>query len=953
VIKQATLNFQNIAIPLLERGWAVIPLKGKIPLTKHGVKDASKDLKQIEAWAKQFPTANVGIATGKISGLVVIDVDDGPGKQGLKSLAEFTKDNPFPQTFTVKTGNGYHYYFAYPEGDIDIRNSASQLGKHMDVRGNGGYVVGPGSVHPETGSLYEIFHDHPVADIEFPLPEKTKMVKVHYQIPKNVSTTYYPDRYAAKVLQSSCDEIALAHTPEGSRNTMIYKKSFIVGCYIPQYLNENTAIDSLYQAAIRCGYVAENGEKATLNTIRSGLNDGKMNPKQLTHQDISYFQNYHSNQKPNGNGHKGQKSTPKDPDFLLTEIGFSDRLVHYYGSDLKHNKSHGWLSWDGKHWNTGAEKQVQEYAKHLAKKLFEEALNLSNEINELNNKAIEQESTGHDSSFYKDKVKILTKRCKELRLHAFSMNKGSSINSVTKLASSDPVIAKDASEFNSDDWLLNVKNGTLNLKTGELQNHKREDLITEYIDIPYDRDATCPLWDDFLSYIMGGNQELIQYLYRALGYSLIGGNSEQALFICYGDGKNGKSVFLGAMQNIMGSYGRESHPDTLMVNNRNNSNGASDDLARLAGARFISVNETKEGHRFDEPKIKSMTGGDKLVARNLYKDSFEFEMKAKIWIRTNHHPEFRGEDIGIKRRMRKIPFLVNVPPEKRDIELPDKLKSEYPGILNRIVQGCLEWQITRLNEPQIVLEATQEYLDQMDIIGQFFSHLFPDGQLTEQKASEMFEFFSSWATLTGRPSLSQTRFGKTLNQRGWTTQKKHGTIWRIPPDNGGQFNNCLPVGTVFYDNSQTVPNLQPSMFENDVGDSGDSYSQKVPIEIENSIYITPVPTIPTIPQEKEENVLNDYITSSSGIWGQFDKNGDSWLRDTEKKEKKTHFLNEAKAFVNRYFSDGNQYELVQLCKRGGLGDSYPAVRKIQQDDYTSDNWAIRVYSLYLKELGEL
>jgi hypothetical protein len=385
-----------------------------------------------------------------------------------------------------------------------------------------------------------------------------------------------------------------------------------------------------------------------------------------------------------------------------------------------------------------------------------------------------------------------------------------------------------------------------------------------------------------------------------------------------------------------------------MVNYRNNSGAASEDVARLAGSRFVSVNETEEGQRWDESKIKSLTGGDKMVARNLYKDSFEFEMKAKIWVRTNNEPEFRGNDMGIKRRMRKIPFNVHIPKDQRDMELPEKLKKEYTGILAAIVRGCLQWQKLKLDEPEIVLNATQEYLDQMDFLGQFFAYLFPEGNFAEQKASDMFEAFSSWAMLTGNPALSQTRFGRILNQRGWTTQKKHGTIWRIPPLNRGIVDETVyPSGKSF----QTIPNQEPSAFtvsSETVGESSPlSLSIGVFAPIDNIIY-----NYPQLSPKEEKERLEYSDNNDYGVGGQFEKSGDSLKKESKKNLPKTEFLNESIAFVDQCLKSGQQYGLVQLCKRGGLGDSYPAVKRIQSKDYTTDNWANRAYAQWLTEQEE-
>ena len=659
----------------------------------------------------------------------------------------------------------------------------------------------------------------------------------------------------------------------------------------------------------------------------------------------------------------GQEKTI--PAFLLTETGLADRLIHHHGENLKHNFAHSWLLWDGKRWQPGAEKEVQEHTKGIVKGLFDEVLDMTEEAHEAERQAITNESNGQDSKYWRDRAASITLEAKSLRSYAKQMNGFRAIRAAVALANSDPVVSVDPEDFDQADWLLNVDNGTIDLQTGKLAKHSRDNLLTKVLPVEY-KEMDTPVWDQFLMDIFNNDQDLIDYIYRALGYSLTGANREQCLFICYGSGSNGKSVFMTAVQNILGSYAIETHPETIMMNGRNNPGQASESTARLAGARFVSVNEIEQGQRFDEAKIKSLTGGDRIIARNLYKSSFEFVMKGKIWMRTNYKPEFRGVDEGITRRMTEIPFTVTIPAEKRDLELPEKLRREYPGILAKMVKGCLEWQRNGLAAPDKVKEATKEYLAQQDFMGAFLDELMPDGY-KEIKASEMFQEYERWAAETGRPAMSQTMFGKRLNQKGWATRKSNGNILRIPP-NQGELGTVRTVENSFFEHSL---DQYSSEFCGDIVTVRDSIPVNPPKGFLISPLITHTTTIPTIPKEEKEKEENKTITgyNTPGIVleneGTVSKIEMGYVSEIQQAEQNTTGtvqgqlvgtpqsvifdeteLAQAIDFVTQMFNDQRQFELMQICKTVGLGDRWPAVRLIQTKDFTKDNWATRVWQAW-------
>jgi putative DNA primase/helicase len=253
-----------------------------------------------------------------------------------------------------------------------------------------------------------------------------------------------------------------------------------------------------------------------------------------------------------------------------------------------------------------------------------------------------------------------------------------------QLAESELPILPD--DLDHDVWLLNLSNGTYNLKTGTIQEHKRENLITKKIDVSYNKDASCPIWLNFLNKIFNNNSETINFVKKAIGYSLTGSTQEQCIFILYGIGCNGKSTLINIVKEILGDYSQQTPSETLMV--RKYTGNVPNDIASLKGVRFVSSVETDEGRGFAESLVKQLTGDDFISARFLRQEFFEFKPECKIWLASNHKPQIRGTDHAIWRRIRLIPFTVTIPEEEKDFNLLDKLRSEKEGILSWAIDGC-------------------------------------------------------------------------------------------------------------------------------------------------------------------------------------------------------------------------------------------------------------------------
>lgn len=283
------------------------------------------------------------------------------------------------------------------------------------------------------------------------------------------------------------------------------------------------------------------------------------------------------------------------------------------------------------------------------------------------------------------------------------------------LRESKALLVTLASDFDSNPWLLNCKNGTINLKEGQLEPHNRDDHITKLALVDFDAVATCPLWNSFLARIMPDTNR-IAYLQRVLGMCLTGDITEQALFIFQGVGANGKSVLLDTVTALMGDYATESAPD-LLVSLQGDRHPT--EIADLMGRRLVVVGESEEDRRLRVNLIKRLTGDTRLKARFMRQDFFEFERTHKMILVTNNRPQVQEAAHAIWRRLRLVPFDVIIPDAEQDKHLIQKLHSEWPGILAWLVRGCSDWQRDGLQEPVAVIHATDEYRAEQDLLTYF------------------------------------------------------------------------------------------------------------------------------------------------------------------------------------------------------------------------------------------
>ncbi len=436
----------------------------------------------------------------------------------------------------------------------------------------------------------------------------------------------------------------------------------------------------------------------------------------------------------------------------LSKLGENDtdnaqRFVTWYGHKVIFTPGRGFLVFDGKRYRPDTIQQRMALAKETARRIKYEARHLIDKRD----------------------------RAQRMRFAQASLSLGA-LERMLKLA--EPLVTVDDSKLDANPWLLNVENGTVDLRTGRLEKHDARDLITKIAPVAFSAPAECPIFMKFVERITGGDAEVISYIQKCKGYTLTGLTSEQVLFFLYGkSGNNGKSTLVNNFRAMLGDYGAHTPTETLIVKQYDNAIPA--DLARLAGIRMVTAIEANFNRQLNEARIKGMTGGDPITARLLYSNFWEFVPEFKLWLSANDRPRVRETDDAFWRRIRVIALNVNIRQRERDRDLPSKLKAEWPGILKWAVRGCLKWQREGLAEPNAVRQATQDWRKAADHITRFVREALiiePEGVVS---ASAVYNHYKAWCAKNGEQPLSDKALKRSILGSFDVTHKrtKRGSEW--------------------------------------------------------------------------------------------------------------------------------------------------------------------------------
>lgn len=330
---------------------------------------------------------------------------------------------------------------------------------------------------------------------------------------------------------------------------------------------------------------------------------------------------------------------------------------------------------------------------------------------------------------------------------------------VERFAQSDRAFAVTADVWDGNDWLLGTPAGTVDLRTGELHPARREDHISKTTAVAPAVVPQCPLWLKFLDEITGGDKKLIRFLQQWCGNCLTGSTREHALLFGAGPGGNGKGVFLNTVAGILGDYAVNAAMDTFHASQHDKH---STDLAMLAGARMVIASETEQGRAWAEVRIKALTGGDKITARFMRQDNFEFLPRFKLTIIGNHKPILKNVDEAARRRFNIVPFSYK--PPVKDQKLPDKLRDEWPEILRWMIEGCLDWQKNGLVRPDVVLSATEDYFESQDHFSRWLAECCILDPTLSTRPSKLLQGFQQWCQANGEEAADSKRFRGMLER---------------------------------------------------------------------------------------------------------------------------------------------------------------------------------------------
>jgi putative DNA primase/helicase len=749
----------SAAVSYGQRGWKVIPVwwvtdggvcncdrgencpnPGKHPVHKSWPEVGTDDLDQIGKWWRQdggilpedwWPEANIGVVTGRSSGIFVLDVDEG----GEITLGQYETraQTEMPLTRIHSTGSGgLHYFFRYP--DFEVRNSAKKvLGPGLDLRGYHGFVVMPPSESAK--GPYDVAQVHDIDPVEAPawLLEK---LRSHDQGQRGTvvaglepaAATGYARRYADKAVANEAE--AMRSAEPGGRNDQLNRSAFSLGTLGGAgLLEEEVARRALHEAAIAAGL----NQYEILPTFLSGWRKGLLEPRNV------------------------QWSTMGNewPIRSRTGFGLADRMADHYADVLRWlPELKNWMIYAGGAWTVASPDTGEWYAQMMIRNLPDTEGSMFDGEPGFDDQGNQTPSP----------LEEFTDWCVKLQEVKF-------VSSAARLAKGLPVMRMSQGSLNPDELKLNALNGTIDLRTGEKLDHDPEDRISLQCPVSYVPMATAPRWEEFLERVQP-DPEKRAYLQRIAGYSATGLTGEQVMILHHGDtGANGKSVFLDTLEMVLGSYAQSVPVETLMQTNVEGR--VPNDVARMVGRRLLCASETRHGKSLDEQLIKQLTGGDTISARFMRSEFFDFKVIGKINLATNHLPRLT-DDAATRRRIRLVTWPVQIPEAERIGGLANILfRDEGEGILWWIVQGAMAWMEQGLNPPESALQDAADYFFEEDAVAQFIAQaliVLPEGEWVSpgsvgSSVKEIGHYYLEWAKDNGYPEIKQPTLTKALRKK--------------------------------------------------------------------------------------------------------------------------------------------------------------------------------------------
>lgn len=721
-------------------------------------------------WDVENPP-NISVLTGERAGIFVIDIDGADGATAMNELV--TRLGVPPDTYTVRTASGStHLYYRQPPG-VHVPSNKSRLGAHIDLRGDGGHVIGPGSVafskQANATGPYDVLRDLPVAECTPSWMEAILATATHQVVraEEDTSPSYSslsPDmqRAAAEYTKRAVD---------GNRQEMLDSGTWEVGKFDDRGRGwEKIQADAAYKIA---ELVKANWSPISLEEGWRAFSTAAPTDATWTMQDVeakwqSQYARATARAMPANLGQRtggfliqpGEAPAPAEggaapqqqwPARTWDDLGNSERLLALHGDRLRWVPERDrWARYDNGVWRL---------EKDAADRLMIDTLERTGALEGHNYSA--QASAGKDGEPTTSQAQ---KFAKWLTTQRFAVRVTSAVRTLRMRG----VVTASARDFDQHPMLLCVANGVINLETGELLAHDPAYLFQQQTPIAYDPAATAPMWETYLERVMP-DLAMRQYLQRIVGYTLTGLTSEQVFFMHYGVTKNGKSVFLEVVEAMLGGYSQGIPPSTLMTKKFEQHPA---DIARMEGKRQLLLSETPQGARLDEALVKRLSGGDTVTARGMGEEFRDFKIMGKVHLVTNHLPHI-NHDEATMRRIRLVHWGVTIPEGQRDKHLSKRIISrELPGVLAWAVRGTLEWQKHELAPPMSAVMDLAGYVEREDRLGEFISARLLQDRDGFTPSAQIYATYRAWAESQGTRPMESSTLIQELHQRGF---EKHRT----------------------------------------------------------------------------------------------------------------------------------------------------------------------------------
>lgn len=840
----------DAALAYARRGWPVFPCRAdtKAPLVTGGLKSASVDVAQIRAWWQRWPNAMIGLPLGGATGLFALDFDPREdmdpetgevrryGYVDLKAETEAMIGGELPPTAASRTpSGGFHVFYRQPEGE-PVRNRGN-LPRHVDVRGEGGYVIAPPSMRADGVPYAWVDGRDPDACPPVEAPAAlVRLLRSRAAAPavaaaagvRAVEADEAVRRYALAAMDREID--ALRRLGRGGRNDALNRAALSLGSLAGAgALSEAVARAALLDACAANGLLADDGERACLATIDSGFKAGLSSPRDLSDVWASAARRAARGSRqvmpprtPGGAedfkaSHMGAAAkyggvarvlrglseairTLRDAAFRPeTDVGNAERWHMWFGGDFRYTEELGWLSWDGMRWKREGG-DPRSYPPMLGRSAIMTVRGIQLEADFIRGTGcpdpeacealgIEVSEGGLNRVVKWAKAHGVERPVLWADAHAQfgrACESSGRIGAIAGLARLQPGVSVASSGFDCKPMLFNCISGTLEFRRADgpgqapsvvLRPHDRGDLITKLAPVAYDPAARAPVYDGFLARVQP-DAGMRRFLHAWAGYTLTGDVGEQCFVILHGtEGGNGKSTWELVRAHVMGDYAQKVNVESFLEGNLQKSGAqASPDIARLPGARMVYTSEPKQGQRFAEDLIKVVTGSETITARHLNRDFFEFQPEFKISVACNRPPE-ASDDKAFWRRVRLTPWDVSVPEAERDKSLPARMEAEASGILNHMIAGALDWMAGGLPVPDEVREATQRYQEESDPLGRFIGMALVVEQGFRVQSSHLFDLYRAWCRFTGEKEWTQTGFSKALTRKGHRKKQSSNIYW--------------------------------------------------------------------------------------------------------------------------------------------------------------------------------